>query len=169
MSISQMLLPEFDVEMAKTRTALERVPMDKLSWRPHDKSMTMGRLAGHLAEMPGWGALTVSQASFDVSPVGGAPYMPPTFSETRELLDLFDKNIRSAREAIAGASDETLMTPWSLLAGGKTIFTMPRIAVLRSMIMNHVIHHRAQLGVYFRMNDVPVPATYGPSADEGNM
>src|SRR5882724_10448218 len=119
MSISQMLIPEYDMEMAKTRSALERVPMDKLSWKPHDKSMTMGRLAGHLAEMPGWGALTVTQDSFDVSPVGGAPYMPPTFSTTKELLDLFDKNVSSAREAVAGATDENLMTPWSLLAGSK--------------------------------------------------
>ena len=169
MSISQMLLPEFDMEMAKTRATLERVPMDKLSWRPHDKSMTMGRLAGHLAEMPGWGALTVSETSFDVAPAGGAPYMPPTFGSTKELLDIFDRNVSSARAAIAGASDENLTTPWSLLSGGKTVFTMPRIAVLRTMIMNHVIHHRAQLGVYFRINDVPVPATYGPSADEGAM
>ena len=95
--------------------------------------------------------------------------MPPTFGTTKELLDIFDKNVGAARSAIAGASDENLMTPWSLLAAGKTIFTMPRVAVLRSMIMNHVIHHRAQLGVYFRLNEVPVPATYGPSADEGNM
>src|SRR6266496_2272945 len=111
MSISQMLIPEYDVEMAKTRAALERVPMDKLSWRPHDKSMTMGRLAGHLAEMPGWGTLTVSESSFDVSPVGGAPYMPPTFGTTKELLDIFDKNVGAARTAIVGASDENLMTP----------------------------------------------------------
>ena len=169
MTISQMLLPEFDMEMAKTRTALERVPMDKMAWKPHEKSMTLGRLAGHLAEIPGWGALTINQDSFDIAPPGAPPYAPPTFAANKDLLDLFDKNVSSMRAALAGASDENLGKPWSLLAGGKNIFTMPRVAVIRSMIMNHNIHHRAQLGVYFRLSGVPVPATYGPSADEGNM
>ena len=164
-----MLLPEFDMEMAKTRTALERIPEDKLGWRPHEKSMSMGRLAGHLAEMPGWAVATVGQDSFDVSPPGAPPYLPPQFTTRKEILDLFDKNVAGARAAIEKASDESLGRQWSLLSSGKIIFTLPRIVVLRSMILNHSIHHRAQLGVYLRLNDVPVPATYGPSADEGNM
>ena len=165
MTISQMLLPEFDMEMAKTRIALERVPMDKLSWKPHEKSMTLGHLAGHLAEMPGWGALAINQDSFDVQP-GAPPYAPPSYATSNELLDLFDKNIRSARAALAGATDENLAKPWSLLKGGHNMFTMPRVAVIRSMIMNHNIHHRAQLGVFLRLLDVPIPGSYGPSADE---
>jgi len=169
MSISQMLLPEYDMEMATTRKTLERVPEDKFGWKPHDKSMTLGRLAGHLAEMPGWGALTIAKDSFDVAPPGAPPYAPPNFKTRKEILDLFDKNTADARAAIAGASDENLGKPWTLLSGGKTIFTMPRVAVIRSMIMNHNIHHRAQLGVYLRLNNLPVPSVYGPSADEGNM
>lgn len=169
MTISEMLLPEFELEMAKTRTALERVPMDKMAWKPHEKSMALGRVAGHLAEIPGWGALTITRDSFDITPPGSPPYEPPTFTANKDLLDLFDKNVSSMRAALAGASDETLGKPWSLLAGGKNIFTMPRVTVIRNMIMNHNIHHRAQLGVYFRLSGVPVPATYGPSADEGNM
>ena len=169
MPISQMLLPEFDMEMAKTRTTLERVPEDKFAWKPHDKSMTMGRLAGHLAEMPGWASFTVDLESLDVAPPGAPPYEPPKLESRKDILDLFDKNVASARAAIGKASDENLGKPWTLLSGGKTIFTMPRVAVLRSMILNHTIHHRAQLGVYLRLNNVPVPATYGPSADEGTM
>jgi uncharacterized damage-inducible protein DinB len=169
MTISQMLLPEFEMEMAKTRTAIERVPMDKLAWKPHEKSMTLGHLAGHLAEIPGWGALTINQDTFDIAPPGAPPYAPPAFTTSKQFLDLFDKNVGSMRAALAGASDETLGKPWSLLKSGTNIFTMPRVAVLRNMIMNHNIHHRAQLGVYFRLSGVPVPSTYGPSADEGNM
>jgi len=164
-----MLLPEFDQEMATTRKYLERVPMDKAAWKPHEKSMSMIQLAGHIAEMPGWGEVTVKQDSFDMQPAGAPPYEPPKVSTSKDLLDLFDKNVSKTRAAIASASDEALGKPWSLLAAGKNIFTMPRIAVLRSMVMSHVIHHRAQLSVYFRLNGVPVPATYGPSADEGNM
>ena len=169
MPISQMLLPEFDMEMAKTRTTLERVPEDKFSWKPHDKSMSLGQLAGHLAEMPGWAAPTINTESMDIAPPGAPPYQPPKFESRKDILDLFDKNVAGARAAIVKASDESLGKPWTLLKGGQTIFTVPRIAVLRSMIMNHQIHHRAQLGVYLRLNNVPVPATYGPSADEGTM
>jgi uncharacterized damage-inducible protein DinB len=169
MPISQMLLPEFDMEMAKTRSALERIPEDKFGWKPHEKSMTMGQLAGHLAEMPGWTAPTLNQDSFDVAPPGSPPYQPAKPASRKELLELFDKNTASARAAIEHVSDENLMKPWTLLSGGKNLFTMPRIVVLRNMIMNHNIHHRAQLGVYYRLNNVPVPATYGPSADEGTM
>ena len=157
------------MEMAKTRKTLERVPEDKFAWKPHDKSMTMGRLTGHLAEIPMWAALMIDEAGYDVAPAGAPPPRAYTAASRQEALDTFDKNVASARAAIAGASDERLMEPWSLLHGGVPAFTMPRIAVLRGFIMNHTIHHRAQLGVYLRLNDVPVPAIYGPSADEQGM
>ena len=169
MSISQSLLPEFDQETASTRKTLERVPADRLDYKPHEKSMTMGRLAQHIAEMTGWGSTTLTSDSFDIAPAGQPPYQPPPIVSVQKLLDDFDKGTADLRAALAAASDETMMKPWSLLAGGKPIFTMPRIAVLRSMIFNHLIHHRAQLGVYLRLNNVPVPSIYGPSADEGQM
>lgn len=169
MTLSEMLLPEFDQEMVNTRKTLERVPDDKFGWKPHEKSMTMGRLAIHVAELPTWAIFTIEQDSLDIAPVGAPPYQPPKVNSRRELLDLFDKNIAAARPIIAGAADAHLLKPWSLLAGGKTIFTMPRFTILRGTVMNHLIHHRAQLGVYLRLNNVPLPAIYGPSADEGGM
>lgn len=131
--------------------------------------MTLGRLAQHIAEMAGWGSITLTADSFDIAPVGQPPYQPPAIESVQQLLDNFDKGTAGLRAALAAASDESMMQPWSLISGGNTIFTMPRIAVLRSMIMNHLIHHRAQLGVYLRLNNVPVPSIYGPSADEGQM
>ncbi len=169
MKISDALLPEFDHEMANTRRTLERVPEDKFSWKPHEKSMTLGRLAVHLAEIPTWASHAIEQDSLDVAPPGAPPYQPPPADSRKEILDLFDKTVAAARAAIAAASDEHLLKPWALLSGGKTILTMPRIAVLRSFILNHSIHHRAQLGVYLRLNNVAVPAIYGPSADEAGM
>ena len=169
MALNQALLPEFDHEMANTRKALERVPEDKLTWKPHEKSMTMGRLASHLAELPGWAVNTIEQDSLDIAPQG-VPAMQALNAGTRkEILDAFDRNIIVGRAAIAHASDEHLLKPWSLLSGGKTVLSMPRIAVLRSFVLSHNVHHRAQLGVYLRLNNVPVPSTYGPSADEGQM
>ena len=167
MKLSDALLPEFDQEMANTRKTLERVPDDKLSWKPHQKSFAMGALATHIANMVGWTVDTIQKDSFDVAPAGAPPTPAPPAKSRQELLDTFDKNAVAARAAIAGASDEHFLKPWSLLAGGKTLFTMPRIACIRSFVMNHTIHHRAQLGVYLRLNDIPVPSIYGPSADEG--
>jgi uncharacterized damage-inducible protein DinB len=164
MSIAQSLLPEFDQEMANTRKVLERVPEDKLGYKPDPKSMTMGRLAGHVAEMPGWGAVTVNTPALDFSK---GEYQPLEMTSRAQILAAFDKIVVEARAAIAGASDAHLMEPWTLQNGSAVLFTMPRIAVLRSMVMNHTIHHRAQLTVYFRLNGVPVPGMYGPSADEG--
>lgn len=165
MSLNQALLPEFDHEMANTRKSLERVPENKLGWKPHPKSSTLGRLATHLATINHWTEAILGQDSFDVKNSPPAPEL----KSRADLLGAFDKNTSAARKAIAGASDEQLMKPWSLLAGGKAIFTQPRIGVLRGFIMNHTIHHRAQLGVYLRLNDVAVPSIYGPSADEGQM
>jgi uncharacterized damage-inducible protein DinB len=169
MKISDMLLPEFDQEMANTRKTLERIPEEKLGWKPHEKSMTLGRLAGHLAELTGWTTATLKQDEFDFQPPGAPPFQPMIPKSRKELLDAFDKGAREARAAIAESSDQHLMANWSLLSGGKTLMTMPRTAVLRSFVMNHIIHHRAQLGVYLRLNDVAVPSIYGPSADEGQL
>src|SRR4030081_2841391 len=119
--INQALLPEFDQEMANTRKTLERVPDDKLGWKPHEKSMTMGRLVGHIAELPGWVAATIGQDSLDVAPVGAPPQQGVTAKSRQDALDMLDSKVAEARAAIAGASDEQLMRPWTLLLGGKSI------------------------------------------------
>lgn len=166
MAFSDMLLPEFDQEMAGARTTLERVPENRFKWRPHPKSFAMGWLAGHLANIPEWGTLTIARDELDLAPGGKPMEQQPPPASRADLLAVFDRKAAEARAAIAGASDEDLMKPWSLLQNGKTLFTMPKLTVLRSFVLNHLIHHRAQLGVYLRLNDVPVPALYGPSADE---
>jgi uncharacterized damage-inducible protein DinB len=169
MPLSNALLPEFDHEMASVRKHLERVPDDKLAWKPHEKSMPMGRLAMHLAEIPGWVVPTIQQDSLDLAPPGSPEYKPRPAGSRQETLEAFDKNVRQARDLLESTSDAHLMKPWSLLFGGKTIFTLPRVATLRSFVFSHAIHHRAQLGVYLRLNDIPVPSSYGPTADEGQM
>ena len=169
MAIRDAFLPEFDHEMVTTRKTLERVPEDKVDWKPHNSSMAMGRLAGHITEMTGFVAATFQGDSFDFHPEGAPPPVPTVMKSRQQLLDLFDKNVANARAAISKASDEDLHKTWTLMNGGKTFFSMPRIQVLRSMILNHVIHHRGQLSVYLRMNQVPVPSIYGPSGDEGRM
>lgn len=166
MALSESLLPEFDHEMANTRKTLERVPDGKNDWKPHEKSMAMGGLATHLSNIPTWAVYTIEQDSLDLAP-GGEPLPPaPMASSQAELLSNFDTNVARARAAIAGAGDAELFKPWTLLTNGKTILTLPKVAVLRSFVMNHLIHHRAQLGVYLRLNDIAVPSIYGPSADE---
>jgi uncharacterized damage-inducible protein DinB len=165
MSIAQMLLPEFDQEMANTRKMLERVPDGKFDYKPHDKSMTLGRLAAHTAEIPSYASATlrVEQMNFTGDE---KPFTPAT---RKELLEAFDKYVKESREMLSKASDEDLMKIWTLSFKGQQIFSMPRAAVLRVMVMSHLIHHRAQLGVYLRMNNVEIPGMYGPSADEKNM
>ncbi len=169
MPIIDLLLPEFDQEMANTRKMLERVPDDKLGWKPHPKSSDLAALASHVATMVSWAADTLTKDSFDFAPIGQPPFSPPKASSTAEMLAWFDKAVPEARAALAGATDEQFMQPWSLLAGGQTIFTMPRIVCIRSFVMNHTIHHRAQLSVYLRLLDVPVPGMYGQSADEPKL
>lgn len=163
MSIAKTLLPEFIHELAQTRKTLVRVPFEKGGYQPHPKSMTMLALAGHLANVPSWADFTLRTPSLDLATV--EPNQAPESHEA--MLASFDTRASSALEALAAASDEEMLAPWTLSAGDKTFFTMPRIAVLRSMVINHLIHHRGQLTVYLRMNDIPVPALYGPSADEG--
>lgn len=165
MGLNDSMLPEFDNEMANTRKTLERVPEDKFGWKPHEKSSAMGALASHLANLPSWGSLTLGSDSFDLNP-GGTPARTEELTSRAGLLETFDKNVAATRAAIAGASDPDFFKPWTLLSNGNTLMTLPKIAVLRNFVLNHVIHHRAQLGVYLRLNDVPVPSIYGPSADE---
>ncbi len=168
MSIAQSFLPEFDHEMANTRRTLERLPEDKLEYKPDPKSMSLGNLANHIAQMPGYAVVTMATESFDVAP-GGVPVKQAVATSRQELLAEFDKNVAAGRAAIAGCPDDKMMQPWSLLAAGNVIFSMPRAGVIRTMVMSHSIHHRAQLTVYYRLNGIPVPALYGPSADEGNL
>ena len=167
MTIGQMLLDEFDQEMASTRKTLERCPDEKWNWKPHEKSGTLGWLAGHVGTVPEWISMTINTQELDYAPVGGPAFEPPKISNCRELLAAFDKGSAEARAALAKVSDADIMKGWKLLAGGQEIFTMPRAACIRSMCLNHMIHHRAQLTVYFRLLGVAVPGLYGPSADEG--
>jgi uncharacterized damage-inducible protein DinB len=162
MPIVDALLPEFDHEMTTTRKVLERVPEDRFQWKPHAKSMALGDLATHVANIAWWGEVTLNSSEFDLAGGGRAPAV----KSRAELLTLFDKNTAATRALLAGKSDAELMAPWSLKNGKQTFFTMPKAVVWRSFVMNHIVHHRGQLSVYLRLNDVPVPAMYGPSADE---
>lgn len=161
MTISETLLPQFDLEMESTRKLLDCVPEDKFAWKPHEKSMTLGRLASHIAEMPNWAVFTVNQDKLELTP-GTKPFLA---ASKAELMDTLDKNAAAAHKAIAGATDQQWLHNWSLVFGGQTAFTMPRIAVVRGMVLSHIIHHRGQLTVYLRLNDVAFPGMYGPSAD----
>ena len=169
MPLNQALLPEFDQEMANTRKTLERVPEGKFEWKPHQKSFSMVALATHLATLPSWGVVTIQNDSFDLAPEGEPPPKNEPAKSVVELLERFDRSVAATREALSAASDEDLIKTWTLLKGGVAIFSLPRVAALRSFVMNHNIHHRAQLGVYLRLNDIPVPSIYGPSADEGSF
>ena len=169
MRIADALLPEFDHEMANTRKMLERIPQEKWDWRPHPKSWTTRELATHIATIPSWMADTIEKDSFDFAPVGGEPYKPPVFDATQEALAAFDKGVAGARAALVPAEDGDLMKDWALLAGGRVIFSMPRVACIRGFVMNHLVHHRGQLAVYLRLCDVAVSGMYGPSADETGM
>jgi uncharacterized damage-inducible protein DinB len=159
------LLPEFDHEVSITRKLLERVPDDRFAWKPHAKSYAIGQLAQHLATIPWWGTMTLSEDGIDL--VQFPPLAPlPTAAD---VLSLFERNVASSRAALVGKSDAELKAQWSLKRDGHVIFSMPKHAVWRSFVVSHMIHHRAQLGVYLRLLDIPVPSSYGPSADEGSL
>ena len=166
MSIADSLLAEFDQEMATTRKHLERTPAQHADWKPHAKSMALGALAAHLAEVPSWIAAILTRTELDLNPPGGPAYASPKFESVPKLLAFFDEQVKAGRAAIAVTVDKDFMVPWSLKSGGAVYFTMPRIVVMRSFVMNHLIHHRGQFTVYLRLKDVPVPQTYGPTADE---
>ena len=166
MTIAETFLADFKMEMANTRRMLECIPDDALEFQPHSKSMTLGRLAGHIAEMARWGADTAEVDELDIQPPTGDGYKPLTAESRASVLEFFDRSVAEATGAIGRVSNDGMSTPWTLKAQGNPIFTMPRINVLKSMVLSHIIHHRAQLSVYLRMNDVAVPGMYGPSADE---
>lgn len=166
MSLAALLLPELDAEFASTRKLLERVPQGRNEWRPHAKSMTLGRLAAHVADVPGYIPPTFARDSLDIAPPGAPPYQPPELTTVAALLRAFDRNAAAGRAALAAAPDGAFQQPWTFLYGGNTLWTRPRLDVYRSFCVNHLVHHRAQLGVYLRLLDIPIPAMYGPSADE---
>lgn len=166
MAIATSLIPEFDLEMANLRRALERVPEASFAWKPHDKSMTLGRLATHLSEIPFWVVNACTRTELDVMPPGAPRFVPLTLATTGAILAQLDQNVAQARAAISATSDAEFMVPWTLKAAGKEIFTLPRVAVYRSLVMSHMIHHRGQLSVFLRLVGAQVPAMYGPSADE---
>jgi uncharacterized damage-inducible protein DinB len=163
MAIRDTLLPEFDQEMANTRKMLERVPEDRFDFQPHQKCWKVNRLAGHIADLPSWVSHTMSLEVLALEPGQYSPFEPTT---RKELLERFDNFVQEARTAIAAATDEELHKVWTMKWEGKEVMSMPRASVLRSVIMNHLIHHRAHLGMYLRLMDVAVPGMYGASADE---
>ena len=156
------LLPEFDHEMANTRKALERIPEDQLAFKPHEKSWTLRELAGHVAQVPGWLTMTLETSELDVS----QPFPQRKLDTKADILATFDAALAGARPALEAASADDLMAPWTMKMGEETVFSMPKIAVHRSFVMNHMVHHRGQLTVYLRLSGGSVPALYGPSADE---
>lgn len=164
MTMRDALLQEFDLERPMTRRCLERVPEDRNDWKPHEKSMTLGWLSTFLAISPSWGVAVIEKEVFDPS-TGGGP-RPTIAASNAQLLTLFDEHYQKCRDAIATSSDDHLQQPWTLNMKGGTLFSQPRWLVLREYIFNHIVHHRAQLGVYLRMNDISVPAIYNDSADE---
>ncbi|MGI8548137.1 MAG: DinB family protein [Gemmatimonadaceae bacterium] len=165
MPIAQTLLPEFDHEMATTRTLLERVPDGKGDWKPHERSMALGYLANHIATLPQYANTALEGTEMDMNPPGGKKYQMAEFNSVQERLAAFDTGVKRAREAIAATPDSDMHVMWSLKNGGETMLSLPRVAVLRSFMMNHLIHHRGQLSVYLRLLDVPLPSIYGPTAD----
>lgn len=163
--IAQGLLSEFDQEMEATRKVLANVPEKQLSWQPHDKSMSLGRLAAHVAEIPGWVEQTLNQDELDIAPPGSEGFTPAETDTVAKLLQTFDETVKKSRKIIASTSDQKFMKPWTFKKGGATMFTAPRVGVMRRFVMNHMIHHRAQLTVYLRLTGAKVPQTLGPTAD----
>jgi uncharacterized damage-inducible protein DinB len=167
MTIKELALADFDREMDTTRRFLERVPNDQVSWKPHEKSMTLGRLAMHLAELPKGSLVVINEDGFEFAVPGGPPPVRREATSSAQAVETFDANAALARAALSGADDATLQKPWTFKAFGEVRYTWPKIVALRTRVLSHMIHHRAQLGVYLRLLGVSVPPTpYGPSADE---
>ena len=165
MPIAESTLPEFDHETATTRLLLERVPEAKADWQPHSKSMSLGHLAMHIANIPHWTSVTLERTWFDTNPIDGQRATTPPFQSAGHLLQFYDEGVRAARALLARTTDGEFMVQWTLKIAGKTMFSMPRVAVFRSFILNHAVHHRGQLSVYLRLLDVPLHNIYGPTAD----
>ena len=163
---SAALVAEMEQEAKTTRTCLERIPADKFAWKPHEKSMAFGQLASHIAEMFAWTPPTIQQAELDFSKMDYKPFEPQS---SEDLLEFFDKNVAEAIDVLKNTGDEVFLENWTLRNGETVYFTMPKIATMRAFVLSHIIHHRGQLSVYLRLNDIAVPQIYGPSADEGQM
>ena len=163
MNMIDPVLAELAHEAATTRRLLERVPERHLAWKPHEKSMTLGRLATHLAEIPGWVGSIVEKDAFDL---GTSGYVPPTIDRVPEIVAMFDRNIAALTETLERQSNDRLLAKWQLKKKGQLVVEMPRMGMIRSLLMNHLIHHRGQLSVYLRLQNVPLPSIYGPTADE---
>lgn len=166
MRIADLLLPEYQSEITVTRRVLERVPDDRGDWKPHPKSFPMAHLAQLVARLPGWVAMTMERTELDLAPKDGPAFPGYSMETTATLLAEFERNAASGKAAIAGASDDDFQVPWTLKRGGVALYTQPRYMILRTMMLNHLVHHRAQLGLYLRMVGQPVPQMYGPTADE---
>ncbi len=162
MSIAESVIQEFMHESTTTRKLLQRLP-DNLSWQPHQKSMSLGRLATHVAELPHWASLIAGQDEFEM---GATDHKPSALDSRRAILEAFERNLAGFSEVLQGKSDEDLTRTWTFRSGGQVIVQLPRVAALRSFVLNHLVHHRGQLSVYLRLNNVPLPGIYGPSADE---
>jgi len=165
MALKDGMLMELKHEMANTRKMLERVPFEKATFKPHEKSHALSSLATHIARLPSWVTRVVTLPEFNVGDPNAFPKFEPLTS-TQQVLDTFDKNVVEATKTLEAASDEALVTPWTFRNGEQVIFTLPRVAAIRSMGLSHMYHHRGQLSVYLRLLDVPIPGMYGPSADE---
>lgn len=167
MAIKDILLPEYDHEMAVTRRVLERGPVEDFGWKPHEKSFALGALATHVANIPGWVPVILEQAEFDMAATPPELRKSAPLGTSEEILARFDANVSVGRGLLDAQTDPQLLAMWTFKNAGQTVFTMPRVAALRRFVLNHQVHHRAQLGLYLRLRNVPVPAMYGPTADEG--
>jgi uncharacterized damage-inducible protein DinB len=165
-SLSNNLIAEMEQEASVARKCLERIPAEKFSWKPHEKSMTMGALASHIAEMFAWTPPSLQQTELDFAKMDYKPFEP---TSTEHLLEFFDKNVAEAIDVLRNTTDDVYLQNWTLRNGEQVYFTMPKAGVMRAFVLSHIIHHRGQLSVYLRLNDIPVPSIYGPSADEGQM
>src|ERR1700729_2497612 len=167
MKISETLLPEFDEEMASTRKFLELVPDEKLGWKPHEKSMNLGQLAWHIADMPSWCSSTLKQDAMTLTQDDYVKRVADRQGKGRkEMLSGFDEHVKDARTRLAAADEAAMAAHWKMIWGGQTIIDSPRAQVLRKWVMNHLVHHRAQLGVYLRLNGIGNPGAYGNGKDQ---
>jgi uncharacterized damage-inducible protein DinB len=168
MKMTEMFLAQLDDEVKRTRPALERVPQEKDDWKPHDRSMPLGQLAGLVARMPSWFAMIINQDDLDLNPPDGKKFTQEPLRTPAELVQALDESAAQGRKALADATEEHMQKPWRLLVGGNVVSEQRRHVVIRDTF-SHLVHHRAQLTVYLRLNDIAVPAIYGPSADDANF